>query len=302
MLTRHKSREIVLQTLFNLDFRFGVNNMNEEKALEIYENIGKTLYGFSKEDNDNFSKKLLVEILKNKESIDKIIIKTTPDWGLEKTGILDRNILRLGLCEMLFSGLGVPPRVVINESIELAKTFGQKKSYKFVSGVLGTIYETANLEERNKKLDSKTKKVVKKKKVGALPYYLKGEDIMILMAHNIFNKWTLPKGSFDNSLKSIEGNLEMIMKEKLNAEGIVEERLGENKYRAGENKKEIISKSISYYLFNITNPNEVKLNKERKGLNNLKWISLKKFKEIDKYDDLEKVFEKGIKLILEKKK
>ncbi len=88
---------------------------------------------------------------------------------------------------MLFADSDVPPRVVINEAIEIAKSFGHKKSHKFVSGVLGTVYEIGGLKERDDEL-RKDKKIIEKRKVGAMPYYFKDGEPMILMVHNIFNK------------------------------------------------------------------------------------------------------------------
>ena len=89
---------------------------------------------------------------------------------------------------MLFSDVEVPPRVAINEAIELAKTFGHKKSFKFISGVLGAIYEATGLKEKDTKNSDKNKKIVKEEKVGAMPFYMKDGEPMFLLVHNIFNK------------------------------------------------------------------------------------------------------------------
>ena len=100
MANRHLSRSIALQTLYEWDF-----NGSKDSHL------------------------------------DEIFVKTAPEWPLEQINLIDRNVLRLGIYELLFGKREeVPPKVAINESIELAKSFGGETSGKFVNGVLGTIY------------------------------------------------------------------------------------------------------------------------------------------------------------------
>ena len=83
--------------------------------------------------------------------LDKIIEKAAPEWPIEQITIIDRNVLRIGLYELLFSKKEeVPPKVAINEAIELSKSFGGENSGKFVNGVLGTVYELI-LEKKEKK-------------------------------------------------------------------------------------------------------------------------------------------------------
>ena len=87
-------------------------------------------------------------ILENKETIDSVIEKTAPDWPLLQINLLDRNILRIGIYELLFSDKeSVPPKVAINESIELAKNYGGENSRRFINGVLGTVFNV--LQEKN---------------------------------------------------------------------------------------------------------------------------------------------------------
>ncbi len=135
MANRHLSRSIATQTLYEWDF----NNRDDSKINEILErNIQE--FGPGLED-DEFVRDLIKGVLENREKIDAIIIKTAPEWPLEQINLVDRNILRLGIYELLFGNReGVPPKVAINEAIELAKSFGGETSGKFVNGVLGTIY------------------------------------------------------------------------------------------------------------------------------------------------------------------
>ncbi|MDP2639015.1 MAG: transcription antitermination factor NusB [Candidatus Azambacteria bacterium] len=135
MANRHLSRSIVIQTLYEWDFD-SCDNTEINKILE--RNIAE--FGPGLED-DKFVRELIKGVLANREKIDAIIVKTAPEWPLEQINLVDRNILRLGIFELLLGDRnGAPPKVAINEAIELAKSFGGETSGKFVNGVLGTIY------------------------------------------------------------------------------------------------------------------------------------------------------------------
>ena len=83
--------------------------------------------------------------------IDKIIEKSAPEWPIEQITIVDRNVLRIGLYELLYANKEeVPPKVAINEAIELAKSFGGESSGKFINGVLGTVYKEIGGPENEK--------------------------------------------------------------------------------------------------------------------------------------------------------
>lgn len=135
MPSRHLARSIVLQSFYEWDFR--KKNQNELK--NILERNIKEL-GPDTEDID-FIYNLADGIMKLQDKIDKIIEKAAPEWPLEQITVIDRNVLRVGLYELLFGDRKeVPPKVAINEAIELAKTYGGESSGKFINGVLGTVY------------------------------------------------------------------------------------------------------------------------------------------------------------------
>src|SRR3989338_4470549 len=142
MANRHLSRSIVLQTLFEWDFSLALKksaSINAELKKVLDRNLKEFAPGL---EDDNFVLKLLGDVLKKHGTIDKIIEKAAPDWPIDKISIVDRNILRIGLTELLFGDrTQVPPKVAINEAIELAKTFGGENSGKFVNGVLGAVYK-----------------------------------------------------------------------------------------------------------------------------------------------------------------
>jgi N utilization substance protein B len=135
LANRHLSRSIAMQSLYEWDF----GGKDTGKFNEIVErNIKEFGPGL---DSADFIKKLVEGVIKNLPKLDKIISKSAPEWPIEQITVVDRNILRLGLYELLFGERAeVPPKVAINEAIELAKSFGGESSGKFINGVLGTIY------------------------------------------------------------------------------------------------------------------------------------------------------------------
>jgi transcription antitermination protein NusB len=136
MANRHLSRSIALQSLFEWDFK-GLAK-DTLKPVTKY-NINQFAPGI--EDTD-FIFNLILGVQKHRTEIDELITGSAPDWPLEQITIVDRNVLRIGIYELKFAGAAdVPPKVAINEAIELAKTFGGASSGKFVNGVLGTIYK-----------------------------------------------------------------------------------------------------------------------------------------------------------------
>lgn len=135
MANRHLQRSVAMQSLFEWDFQ----GRKDENIAEIVErNIGEFAPGL---DEYAFVHNLVKETLKKRADIDQLIEKCAPEWPLAQVTVIDRNILRLGIYELMYGNYDeVPPKVAINEAIELAKTFGGESSARFVNGVLGTIY------------------------------------------------------------------------------------------------------------------------------------------------------------------
>ena len=133
MANRHLSRTVVMQTLYEWDFN-GKKDSLKELAKHNIEQQAPGLEDVS------FIYDLLGGVENDLEKIDATIVETAPEWPLEQITVIDRNILRLGIYELLFAK-EVPPKVAINEAVELGKTFGGESSGKFVNGVLGTLYK-----------------------------------------------------------------------------------------------------------------------------------------------------------------
>jgi len=136
MASRHLSRSIVMQSLYEWDF-YG----KKEDALDAVVERNIKDFGPGLEDTA-FVWELTNGVRQHLFDIDAIIEKAAPEWPISQIPIIDRNVLRIGLYELLYSNKEeVPPKVAINEAIELAKTFSGQTSGKFVNGVLGTVYK-----------------------------------------------------------------------------------------------------------------------------------------------------------------
>ncbi len=123
-----------MQALFEWDFRGQPADVLPIIVERDLQEFGPGL------DETDFAKKIIEDVHKNMQEIDTLISKYAPQWPIEQITIIDRNILRIGIYELKYD-TGVPPKVAINEAIELAKNFGGPSSGKFVNGVLGAIYK-----------------------------------------------------------------------------------------------------------------------------------------------------------------
>lgn len=150
MASRHLARSIAMQTLYEWDF-WG----RDDKKLKQFLDRNIKEFGPGIEDVD-FIKSLVDGALKHLDKINAIIEKSAPEWPLEQITLVDRNVLRVGIYELLWGNRDeVPPKVAINEAIELAKNFGGESSGRFINGVLGTIYR--EIGEPGKEQTSKKK-------------------------------------------------------------------------------------------------------------------------------------------------
>ncbi|MDE2312347.1 MAG: transcription antitermination factor NusB [Patescibacteria group bacterium] len=133
MANRHLARAIAMQSLFEWDFKNG-----QEELAEI---VNRNLAEFGHELKDaEFARQLAIGVTEHLPAIDEIISKNAPEWPLEQLDKVDKAVLRLGIFELMFLK-DVPPKVAINEAVELAKTYGGESSSKFLNGVLGALYK-----------------------------------------------------------------------------------------------------------------------------------------------------------------
>jgi len=254
----------------------------------------------------SFMLELGTNVLAKRPDLDLIIERAAPDWPIDKIAPVDRNILRIGLYELLFADRAeVPAKVAINEAIELAKTFGGENSGKFVNGVLGAVYKEIGepgkdeVSKRKKKKieDIPYEKMPIEKLVGAVVYAKEGEDIYLALVHDIFGHWTLSKGHIaeDEDLK--EGVVRVI-KEEIDLPVVVEDKLGDNEYIASDPDKGKLRKQVTYFL--AKGPFQNVTLQKTGGLDATQWFKLSDILELNFYDDILAIVTKAINLLLKK--
>ncbi len=297
MANRHLARSIVLQTLFEWDFGGGKDG--DAKAI-LERNVREFAPGIG---DFSFVEKLLNNVIDKRKDLDNIIEKAAPDWPLDKISPVDRNILRLGLSELLFSDRNeVPAKVAINEAIELAKTYGSENSGKFINGVLGSVYKELG-EPGKDEISKKAKKSVPYEKMlvqklgGAVVYARDGEEIYMALVHDIFGHWTLSKGKIEENENEKEGTVREI-KEEIGLNIEIKDELGLNEYIASDPEKGKIRKQVHYFLAESKFV-DLKLEKSG-GLDDAKWFKLKDVVDLNFYSDTLPLITKAVNILLKK--
>lgn len=299
MANRHLSRSVALQTLFEWDF-------NGKKHAGIVPILARDIEEFANGSSDEPFMKTLVEgVVKKHSDLDRIIEKAAPDWPLDKIANVDRNVLRIGLFELLFADrTQVPPKVAINEAIELAKTFGGETSGKFVNGVLGAVYK--ELGEPGKDQESKRKKVEEvpydemevEDLVGAVVFAREMGNIYLAFVHDIFGHWTLSKGHTKEG-ESLEDAVIRKVKEEIGIDALPSEKLGENEYVATKPDKGKFRKHVSYFLAEAKYV-ELTLGASG-GLDDCKWFKISEILDLNFYDDILPIVTKAIGILAKSK-
>ena len=275
-------------------------NWTDKKTKEV---IDRNLKEFAPGlEDDAFVFSLVEEIFKKSKVIDEIIKKAAPDWPLEKISVVDRNILRIGLTELLFGDREqVPPKVAINEAIELAKTFGGENSSKFVNGVLGAVYK--EIGEPGKEQISKKKKNdepvdITKLPVenlgGALVYARRNNNVVFAFVHDVFGYWTLSKGRIESGESIEEGTIKKV-KEEIGVDISIKEKIGENEYVASHPENGKTLKKVIYFLAE-SEYKELELGTSG-GLDGAKWFQLSEIPELRIYNDIIPLITKAIEIL-----
>lgn len=311
-MNRHLSRSIVLQTLFEFDFNGFIDGDQPTGLTEIKDAktaLVRNAEEFASGIGDlSFVEELLNNILSKQKDIDDIIEKAAPEWPIKKISIVDRNILRIGLYELLFSDRKkVPAKVAINEAIELAKTFGGESSSRFVNGVLGAVYKEIGEPGKDEVSKKKAKKKIEdvpyekmpiERLGGAVVYAKDGKDIYLALVHDVFGHWTLSKGCIDDS-ENVEQATALEIKEEIGVDIKIKDKLGENEYIANDPEIGKKRKQVNYFL------GEAEYQKltlgSSGGLDDARWFKLSDIAELNFYDDILPIVTKAINLLLKQK-
>lgn len=139
---RHLGRIVALQTLYEQDFR----RECDDKAFSLDDVLVRNISRYRETiDDTTFIEKLVHGVNVNQATIDAVIVPVAPEWPIDQIARMDRIVLRIGVYELLHDD-SIPPKVVINEAVELAKAFGGDNSSKFINGVLGTVLRNQEAE------------------------------------------------------------------------------------------------------------------------------------------------------------
>ena len=296
MANRHLARSVVLQTLFEWD----TSGADASAAPEM---LQRNVEEFGGDDTDKpFMETLLTGVLAKKEDLDLVITKAAPDWPLERIAPVDRNILRIGLFELLFADRSqVPAKVAINEAIELAKVFGGDSSGRFVNGVLGAVYKELGepgKDETGKKDKVKRESLPLEKLGGAIIYAYHDGQYYLALVHDVFGRWTLSKGHIEGDASPEEG-VKRVVKEELGLENVtVEEQVGENEYVASHPEKGKVRKHVWFFLVKSEfEPVELK---KTGGLDDAKWFRLPDILDLNFYDDMLPIVTAAVQKLLDR--
>lgn len=296
MANRHLSRSVVLQSLFEWDFC-------GQQDSKIHDILSRNIKEYAPGVGDaSFIEALMKGIVAKREDLNQIIEKAAPDWPLDKISPVDRNVLRVGLYELLFSDRSeVPAKVAINESIELAKTFGGETSGRFVNGVLGAVYK--ELGEPGKDASP-----AKKKKIADIPYeqmpiqhlggvvvYTKKDgETLLAFVHDVFGHWTLSKGKILDGIEPSVGTIAKV-KEEIGLDIKIVADLGQNEYIANDPEIGKIRKQVHYYLAE-SESHKIELAK-KPGLDDAKWFRLEDILELNFYNDILPIVTKAVTIL-----
>ncbi len=299
MANRHLSRSIVMQTLFEYEFA-----QRDPKELEEVLNRNTEEFAPGMGD-DAFMKVLLFGVLEKKKNLDEVITKAAPDWPLEKIANVDRNILRIGLYELLYGNRNeVPPKVAINEAIELAKNFGGEASGKFVNGVLGSVYrelgEPGKDQQSKKKKDIPFEEMEISKLAGSVVYSRHEGKIKMAFVHDIFGHWTLSKAKSAGN-ETFEETAIRAIKEELNLDLTIVAELGDNEYVSSHPEKGKLRKQVKYFLGEAPY-GELKDMTDETGLDDSRWFDLEEIVNLNFYDDIFPIVTKAVNILLGKNK
>ena len=295
MANRHLSRSIVLQSLFEWD----LNVIDKKEVIEI---LDRNIEEFAPNKTDRpFMEKLMTGVLSKQAELDLVISKAAPEWPIDRISPVDRNILRLGLYELLFSERSeVPAKVAINEAIELSKQFGGDNSSRFINGVLGAVYKEMGEPGKDEISKRKSKDVPFdqmpiERLAGAVVYAEENNDIYLALVHDIFGHWTLSKSKVRDE-ETFEQGAKRAIFDEIGLVAEIEAMLGNNEYIASQPEKGKTRKQVQYFLAKAPYQ-DVQLAKKG-GLDDAKWFRVADILELNFYEDILPIVTKAITMLV----
>jgi len=282
MSNRHLARTIVLQSLFQWDFNNRAENIN--KLLEM--NRAEFAPDF---DDQGFSESLLKSLIDKIQDIDGLISQYAPEWPIEQITPIDRNVLRIGIYELKFAQ-DIPPKVAINEAIELAKTYSGGSSGKFINGVLGSIYK--DMQAKGEKQDLEVDPP-REYSAGGVVYRKSGDDCEFVLVLDAYNKWTFPKGHIEENEDREKAAAREICEEVGIKNTINQGYLGSIDIKVNEPNKRATPKTVFYYLIETTDKT-LTVTKEPE-VKEAKWLTKEEALATISYENAREIFKLALK-------
>ncbi|MFH0873273.1 MAG: transcription antitermination factor NusB [Candidatus Komeilibacteria bacterium] len=276
MANRHLARTLTLQTLFEWDFYLG--------KLDVPAAMATIKHEFAPDfDDQGFSLRLTEEVIDNHFIIDKLITKFAPEWPLDQITLVDRNVLRIGIYELKFDKT-IPPKVAINEAIELAKTYGGTSSGKFVNGVLGSIYKEMIQRGEKQTLESQG---IKEESSGGIIYRQEDESYKFALILDSYGKWTFPKGHVDGKEKPEEAAIREIQEE-IGIQNLVNKgHLDDLQLKVHKPEQQPFRKLVHVYLFETT---DTDLKPQISEVKDARWYDPQEALDIIGYEETKNIF------------
>ena len=295
MANRHLSRSIVLQSLFEWD----LNGIDRKAVFEV---LNRNVAEFAPHKTDQpFMERLLDGVMAKQPEIDLVIEKAAPDWPLDRIAPVDRNILRLGLYELLFADRNeVPAKVALNEAIELAKQFGGENSSRFVNGVLGAVYKEIgepgkDEQGKKRKKDVPYEEMPIQRLAGAVVYAEHEGQLYLALVHDIFGHWTLSKGKIEEG-ESLQDGAIRELKEEIDVDITIEDELGHNEYVASHPEYGKVRKQVHYFLAQASYTDLVL--EQKGGLDDARWFKIADILDLNFYEDILPIVTKAVTMLV----
>ena len=197
----------------------------------------------------------------------------------------------------------VPPKVAIDESIELGKAYGGEATARFINGVLGRVYKEmgepgkGEMTRKAKKKEIDMSTLHTQHLVGGVVYALDKGAIYLALVHDIFGHWTLPKGKTEEG-EELENAILRKVKDEIGIDIVVEQLLGENEYVSSHPEFKKVRKHVSHFL--VTTPFVPLVFVAKKGLDDARWFDITEIDKLNIYDDILPIITKAIELIKNK--
>lgn len=287
MSNRHLARTVALQTLFQWDF-MGQQSQVEELVKTNWQEFGPDY------DDGGFALNLVKQVHNRLKDIDQLIVKYAPEWPLEQITNVDRNVLRLGIYELKMDAK-IPPKVAINEAIELAKSFGGDSSGKFVNGVLGSIYR--DMVEHGEKTQVMEEKAGAPETSAGGVVYRQDEDGQYLLAviKDATGRWTFAKGHMEED-EDLPTAAKREVAEELGISHLtVGPRVGDIQVTVNEPGRPPRPKTVHYFLMQTT---DLELHPQQTSeLQGAAWFNVPDAWQNLGYDNARQIMRKALQLL-----